>query len=541
MPIRRTRQRLYGPIGLLLFLATATWSHVHVLRPAVAVEPHPTQTQQAYAAAGINMDIPILMYHYFTDTEPVPDVYHVTQETFEQQMTVLVAYGYETVTLQDYLDYRNSLATPPAHAVILTLDDGHKSIYTYARPVLNAMGLQATVFLTTDFIPETDLGWAWMAWDPHVETLYNEGFAIEAHSVTHPRLTEVSEEQAWQEISGSRTAIENHLGSEVRFFSYPGGYYDAAIQALVQQAGYQAAVAAWPDGIAHTASSDIWALPRIEIHETHSVELDPAHPGTFFMRKIDPQFPIPEIAVDAVRVQLADGTPDSCFCPGETITFTLTATNHGDPVTTQIVLSLDDDGDHALTYHHDVTSEYLASGERKDVSFSLTLPDGVGLGQHEYAADFADAYGVLGFAHSGWQPAFVVAESCPRPEIAIGPASLHFGSQDVDSGATPSQTVTLRSEGTADLHLHSVALAGADVPAFVVVSDSGEDTLATGATRILQIAFDPDEPRAHSAALRIESDDGNEGMIEVTLSGTGTLTPDEVFAIYLPLIARSYP
>jgi peptidoglycan/xylan/chitin deacetylase (PgdA/CDA1 family) len=491
---------------------------------------------EASAVPTVDVDVPILMYHYLTDAEPLPSVYYVTQDTFEKQMAALIAYGYQTISLQDFMDYRSGLATPPARAVILTLDDGHKSVHTYARPVLNDKDMKATVFLTTGFVQETDLGWDWMAWGPHVDTLYSEGFDIEAHSLTHPILTQVSEEQAWQEISESRLEIESRLGNQVRFFSYPGGYYDADIQGLVQQAGYRAAVAAWPDGIANTATSNIWALPRIEIHETHSVELDPARPDDFFMRKVDPGFPIPDITVDSVQVRLADDTPDSCFSPGETITFAVTATNHGDTVATQAALYLDDDADHADSYYHGVTSEHLANSESKRFQFALTLPDNVDLGHHDYAVDFDDEYGVLGFKHSGWQAAFEVAATCPRPEIVVDPMRLTFGSQDVDGGATLSQTVTFANVGTADLRISSVNLVGADAPAFLLVSDTGEDTLTPGVMRIIQIAFDPVRIGACSAELRIQSDDGNENTVDVVLSGTGTIGLDS--KTYLPQIAQ---
>jgi hypothetical protein len=270
----------------------------------------------------------------------------------------------------------------------------------------------------------------------------------------------------------------------------------------------------------------------------HSVELDPLQPDDFFMRKVDPQFPIPILAVDAVQVRLADGTPDACFSPGESIVFAISATNSGDSVTATISLYVDDDADRTGFYHRGVTIAHLASAESKHIQFALTLPEDVRLGQHNYQVDFEDEHAVLGFKRTGWQPAFVAARTCPRPEIGISPTSVSFGSQDVDSEATPSQTVTITNEGTANLSIHSVVLVGADAQAFDLVSDTGQDMLEPSATRIIQVVFDPVRAGACQAILRIQSNDGNEDPLDVVLSGSGTVALDE--RIYLPLIASTY-
>jgi hypothetical protein len=61
---------------------------------------------------------------------------------------------------------------------------------------------------------------------------------IGAHTLTHPVLTEVSLEQAEQEITGSKSWLEDVTGAPINAFCYPRGANNPALQQIVQQAGY---------------------------------------------------------------------------------------------------------------------------------------------------------------------------------------------------------------------------------------------------------------------------------------------------------------
>ncbi len=119
------------------------------------------------------------------------------------------------------------------------------------------------------------------------------------------------------------------------------------------------------------------------------------------------------------------------------------------------------------------------------------------------------------------------------PEITVTPTDLTFGDQDVDAGATTSQLVSITNDGSTDLHISDVSLSGAGAGEFAITSDSGETTLAPGNTRTVQVAFDPTTTGAKSANLTIQSDDDDEGTLNVVLSGTGvapeiTVTPSSL-------------
>jgi peptidoglycan/xylan/chitin deacetylase (PgdA/CDA1 family) len=83
-----------------------------------------------------------------------------------------------------------------------------------------------------------------LTWD-EVAALRGLGFAIGAHTVSHPILSRVTPDEAWEEIRGSKVAIEKAIGSSVHGFAYPNGGvadYDETSAKLVREAGFHFAV-----------------------------------------------------------------------------------------------------------------------------------------------------------------------------------------------------------------------------------------------------------------------------------------------------------
>jgi peptidoglycan/xylan/chitin deacetylase (PgdA/CDA1 family) len=61
---------------------------------------------------------------------------------------------------------------------------------------------------------------------------------LDAHTITHPDLTTVSDEQLQHEVAGSRRILQRMFGVPVDFFCYPAGRYDAHVVAAVRRAGF---------------------------------------------------------------------------------------------------------------------------------------------------------------------------------------------------------------------------------------------------------------------------------------------------------------
>lgn len=79
---------------------------------------------------------------------------------------------------------------------------------------------------------------ATLGWDD-LKLLSREGVTIGAHSRTHPLLTQITDQQLGDEISGAQQDIETMLGKALPIFCYPGGAYNEAICRIAKNAGIE--------------------------------------------------------------------------------------------------------------------------------------------------------------------------------------------------------------------------------------------------------------------------------------------------------------
>ena len=100
--------------------------------------------------------------------------------------------------------------------VVLTFDDGVKSQYTNAKPILDTYGYKASFGIICEDIGKADH----MSWE-EVNTLEDEGHDIGAHSMTHRSMTEIPTEEMQVEVSGSKQCLIDNGIEDVVYFSYP--------------------------------------------------------------------------------------------------------------------------------------------------------------------------------------------------------------------------------------------------------------------------------------------------------------------------------
>ena len=87
--------------------------------------------------------IPILLYHRFGPV--ASDGMTVTTAVFASQLRLIRAGGYTVIPLSQLVAYLQGQAPAPApRAVVITADDGHRSIYTVMAPLVKSYGLPVT-------------------------------------------------------------------------------------------------------------------------------------------------------------------------------------------------------------------------------------------------------------------------------------------------------------------------------------------------------------------------------------------------------------
>jgi peptidoglycan/xylan/chitin deacetylase (PgdA/CDA1 family) len=117
--------------------------------------------------------------------------------------------------------------------------------------------------------------------------LADAGMTIGAHTLSHPMLSQMPEELAFQEISQSRTRLEVALGKPVWALAYPFGNSEAVSARepeLAERAGFRCAFMNVEDGTSDVASDkDAWlAFPRIHVSSTTTAAELEAHVSGFY-------------------------------------------------------------------------------------------------------------------------------------------------------------------------------------------------------------------------------------------------------------------
>ena len=191
---------------------------------------------------GPNVAVPILYYHYIRTIAPTPQNLlsfdlSIPPGLFARQMALLHVEGAHTITLATLMQALRGRTRLPSHPVVLTFDDGYADFATAAEPVLQKYGFVATAFVVSGFVNRPRYMTA-----AQVRQMDADGMVIGAHTVHHVDLASIPPAAARTEIDNSLAALEVLLGHPVLDFAYPYGGFSAAVEQLVQQAGFRDAV-----------------------------------------------------------------------------------------------------------------------------------------------------------------------------------------------------------------------------------------------------------------------------------------------------------
>lgn len=132
--------------------------------------------------------------------------------------------------------------------VAVTFDDAFISFYDNAVGVLTEIGVPAGVFVPTGFIGQ-QCNWQMPQGHPdknekvidrqQILELENHGIEVFSHTVTHPNLTGLSDDELRRELADSKVGLEEILGHSVNTISYPHGIHDRRVIDFAISSGYQ--------------------------------------------------------------------------------------------------------------------------------------------------------------------------------------------------------------------------------------------------------------------------------------------------------------
>lgn len=205
--------------------------------------------------------IPILTYHNFTTEES--SSYKINIVEFEKQMDYLAAHNYSVISLSELLKGLKTSQLPPK-PIVITIDDGYKSTYTLAYPVLRKYNFPATLFIYTNFIEKNNGSLTW----EEIREMTKNNIEIGSHTLSHCNLLKYKKNENYEtyltrikkEIFLSKEILESKIQGKVKFFAYPYGTYGSTIKDLAIQAGYKGILNA--NSMNNTLNADSFSLNR---------------------------------------------------------------------------------------------------------------------------------------------------------------------------------------------------------------------------------------------------------------------------------------
>jgi peptidoglycan/xylan/chitin deacetylase (PgdA/CDA1 family) len=158
-------------------------------------------------------------------------------------MKALKEEGYSVIStaeLTEFLAFRRRI---PKKAVVINLDDGYRSTYEIAYPILKKYGFTATLFIYTSFIGASNNA---LTWD-QLKAMKADGFEVGSHSVNHVDLSKKLDGESEKEylarvkreLMVSKQVLDDKLNQNTRYIAFPYGEFTPVLLKLCEETGYR--------------------------------------------------------------------------------------------------------------------------------------------------------------------------------------------------------------------------------------------------------------------------------------------------------------
>src|SRR5437868_12945463 len=251
-----------------------------------ATETSPVASQPKKVAVDQTAQTIVYGYHRFVNQVRRPDT-EITPQAFEQQMQELKNRGITVISMQDFLAWKRGEKNIPPRSAVITFDDGWKSQYEVAWPIMKKYGYPFTMFIYTEGVRGGSLGGGEAITWEQLADMRDNGVDIEGHSATHQDLreghtitlitggkrsrTKVTGPQYEQwmqnEVVGSKQLLEQRLGIKVNCFAVPFGNYNEHVKEIARNSGYEAMFTVYGQPITFTSPMDSIGRYAIEANK----------------------------------------------------------------------------------------------------------------------------------------------------------------------------------------------------------------------------------------------------------------------------------
>jgi len=147
--------------------------------------------------------IPVLMYHIFCAGPQTRDRMTVHAADFSKQIEWLRNNGYQTLTLNQFLQHvegKLERSQLPKKPILITVDDGYRSTFDIALPILKKNEFTAIAFIATHLVPANANDDTFVMAKEHLQAWVQAGMDIALHSHAHQNYRKITADAALEDL-----------------------------------------------------------------------------------------------------------------------------------------------------------------------------------------------------------------------------------------------------------------------------------------------------------------------------------------------------
>lgn len=197
--------------------------------------------------------VPVLLYHHLEPDAKGENGAIIAVKEFAQQMAWLKVQGFTAISTAELADWLEGKAELPDKPVLITFDDGYRSNYSYAFPILARNNMKATIFKVSGSAGATPGAAPHFSWTEALR-MHNSGLIeIQAHShdghrhlERKPALIAWSVPEIRRDTAELQAAFEGARLPRATAYAYPFGAYDEQVLQAMQADGIRVAFTVEP-------------------------------------------------------------------------------------------------------------------------------------------------------------------------------------------------------------------------------------------------------------------------------------------------------
>lgn len=207
-----------------------------------------------------NIAVPIIMYHSILKSRSGDYIIHPNE--FENDLKYIKENGYQTIVMQDLIDYVYEAKELPQKPIILTFDDGYYNNLGYAVPLLKKYEMKAVISIVGQYTDnytksdETNLNYSYLRWKD-IKALIEDG-TIEFQNHTYNlhglnKGRKGCQKKSWESVEEYKEILttdiiklqnefKENTGYEPNTFTYPFGAISKASLEIIKDMGFKASL-----------------------------------------------------------------------------------------------------------------------------------------------------------------------------------------------------------------------------------------------------------------------------------------------------------